>query len=250
MPISSPGALKLFLPANPAISVEPREYHHFNNDDRYKGGLEVYRKALPLSRPDQITMEGSPGYWPNVPKTARRIYAMNPCVKIIVTVIDPAERLESHFAHNNAKNLSDSYRDGKLVPSFHEYYFYPDGKIRTDAVGINIGLYAKNMKHWLTYFPSDRILVVDGAVLKNKPWISMRRFEEFLEIPLTFNRSQFYLRNDHKVFCHKKVRCLARTKGRPHPYVDPEDRERLREFYRKSNEEFFEIIGRRLEWVY
>ena len=244
------GALKHFLRVNDQINVSPAEFHHFSNDTRYRRGLDVYMNELPASNSTQLTMEGSPGYWPTAPKSAGRIYSMDPCVKLILAVIDPAERLESHYAHITAKNMSFAYRDGTFVRTFHDYYFYPNGTIRTDAVGIEVGRYAENMKKWLTYFPFDRIFVVDGSMLKRKPWVPISRIERFLGLQGQVHKADFYRRSDYKVFCHKKVGCLTRSKGRKHPYVDPTDREILRKFYKSSNEEFFKMIGRRLSWAY
>ena len=248
--ISFAAATKNFLQANPKISSPVREFSIFIYDDRYRKGLDAYRDLMPLSREDQVTLEGSPSYWYHLPQSARRIYAMDPCVKLIIIVINPIDLIASYFAQVSSRNRSEIYQDGKRVLNYHDFVYYPNGTVRTNERYIEVGFYAKHMKRWRMYFPSDRILVVDGLGMKWRPWVELRKIEGFLGVPQVFNKSQFYLRSDGRVWCHEKVRYLPPTeKGRTHPYVSPADRKNLSDYFKDSNEEFFRIIGRRLEWA-
>ena len=248
--ISFAGATKKFLQANPKILSPFREFDFFVLEKRYGKGLDAYRNLMPLSRQDQVTLEGSPNYWYTLPQSARRIYAMDPCVKLIVIVINPIDLIASYFAQVSSGNASEIYQDGKRVLNYHDFVYYPNGTVRTNERYIEVGFYAKHMKRWRMYFPSERILVVDGLVMKRRPWVELRKIEGFLGVPQVFNKSQFYLRSDGRVWCHEKVRCLPPTeKGRTHPHVSPADRKNLSDYFKDSNEEFFGIIGRRLKWA-
>ncbi len=62
--------------------------HFFDSDENYGYGLEWYRKKMPYSFPDQITVEKSPAYF--VSDTApARAYAMNNSVKLLLILRDP-----------------------------------------------------------------------------------------------------------------------------------------------------------------
>ena len=43
-------------------------------------------------------------------------------------------------------------------------------------------------------------------------------------------------------------RCLAPSKGRSHPYIVPEVREQLTDFFEPFNKRFFQRIGRTFDW--
>ena len=242
------GAIKHFLLANNYVSVTPYEYHHFSNDQKYSLGLEAYRQQMPESMEDQVTFEGSPGYYPTW-KSIRRIYSMNPCVKLITVFIDPVERLISHYAHITAKDLPDAYVNGVKSTSFHNYYFDINGDIRERATGISEGMYGIHMERWLNYFPLERIHVVDGAVLKTEPWLEMQKLEQFLDVPIMSKKRKFVYRSDGKVFCHVKIGCLAKSKGRVHPNVSETDKRSLKAMYRGSDDYFFQLIKRKLSWA-
>lgn len=44
------------------------------------------------------------------------------------------------------------------------------------------------------------------------------------------------------------LHCLGKTKGRAHPHVRLDVIQKLEDFYRPQNEEFFKLINRRFHW--
>lgn len=97
-------ALLEYLSIHRQIRKADAEVHFFDNDDRYRLGLDFYRRSMPYSRSDQITVEKTPAYFvtPDVPN---RIYAMNSSIRLVLIVRDPVERLISDFAQLRLNRL-------------------------------------------------------------------------------------------------------------------------------------------------
>lgn len=68
-------------------------------DKFYHRGPEWYRQRMPATLPGQITMEKTPSYW--VTRLApKRVYAMNPSVKLLAVVRDPVTRAVSDYTQS------------------------------------------------------------------------------------------------------------------------------------------------------
>lgn len=71
---------------------------------------------MPPTLEGQITMEKTPSYW--VTRTApRRVYEMNPSVKLLAVVRDPVTRAISDYTQS-ARYMSYFF---KILPSFHSH---------------------------------------------------------------------------------------------------------------------------------
>ena len=207
---------------------------------------------MPPSEPHQITVEGSPGYLPTW-RSVRRVWATNPCMKLIVTLVGPVERLISHFTHMAALDLPMLYKFGHprdSQPTFHEFYFQENGQPKGDeAMGIGESKYYWHLDRWLLYFPPEQIHIVDGALLKTEPWTEMTKLEKFLGVPVVSNKEMFRLAG-RGVWCHVKMGCLGKAKGRTHVNVTEEDQATLREFYKEDNQRLYDLLGHRFSWPY
>ena len=203
---------------------------------------------MPKSSPDQVTLEGSPGYLPTH-RAIRRVYAMNPCVKLLVTVVHPVQRLISHHAHMIAMNLSHGYRDGKQITDFHEYYFSDDGSPRHNSTGISEGFYYHHLQEWFRYFPRDRLHIVDGVRLRKEPWRELQAIETFLGVPVTTREVDFIFDEDKGFYCHRFKGCLGKRKGLSHPVVSPADLQALNNLYQDSCEMLLNGLNSNMTWV-
>ena len=95
------GSLGHFLRLHPMIRKASGEKHFFDTDSEYSNGLEHYRKQMPYSYPQQITLEKSPRYF-RTPSAAERIHKFNKTIKLLLIVRDPTTRLVSEYAHRVA----------------------------------------------------------------------------------------------------------------------------------------------------
>uniref|UniRef100_A0A7M4EKZ0 Sulfotransferase n=1 Tax=Crocodylus porosus TaxID=8502 RepID=A0A7M4EKZ0_CROPO len=177
-------------------------------DRNYERGLAWYRDLMPRTLDGQITMEKTPSYF--VTKEApARISAMSKGTKLIVVVRDPVTR---------------------------------------------IGIYAKHLENWLLYFPIGQILFVSGERLISDPAGELGRVQDFLGLKRIITDKHFYFNKTKGFPCLKKAEgsskphCLGKTKGRPHPEIDQEVVQRLRDFYRPFNMKFYQMTGHDFGW--
>ena len=240
------GAIKQFLSANPNIIVRGGEPNFFSRNSLYSKGLSYYRSLMPHSREDQITLEGSPAYL--VMKEApRRIRGAQPCVKLIVTLVNPVDRLVSAFIHRMVHQNPKVYDNNRPKMTFEEFFFKESGAIRLSGM-ISAGKYYVHFLRYLSFFPPEQLHVVDGERLKKAPWEELVKIEEFLGLPSFSNKNKFYYSKKRKFYCHRSFGCLNSGKGRPHPKIDPEKRRILLEYYKPHNEELFNLLNRTFEW--
>ena len=87
-------ALLTYIDLHPDIATVVPEVHFF--DRHYNNGLEWYRNQMPLSKPDQLTVEKTPAYYRST-YGMQRIRAMNASIKLILVVRDPVDRSVSEW---------------------------------------------------------------------------------------------------------------------------------------------------------
>lgn len=54
---------------------------------------------------------------------------------------------------------------------------------------LNPGRYAQNLERWLSYFPPQQLLILDGEELRDDPVAVMYRLQRFLQIQPLFDYS-------------------------------------------------------------
>jgi hypothetical protein len=97
-------ALLEFLSLHPDICHAHDEMHFFDRDERYSLGLEWYRKQMPLSHPNQITIEKTPGYF-ITRRVPSLINDMNQDIKLLIIVRDPVTRIISDYTQSYANHV-------------------------------------------------------------------------------------------------------------------------------------------------
>ena len=244
-------ALLEILKIHPSIRACGNEVHFFDRDENYKKGLEWYRQQMPSSLPGQITIEKSPSYFV-VPEVPERVYRMSKTVKLIVIVREPTRRAISDYAQSLQRKPDN--------PPFEETAIKDPatGEINVEWSKIVIGQYAKHLKRWLKYFPLEQFLFVSGEELIDRPAPEVHLVEKFLNLKSFISESNFYF-NETKGFpCFigkignsgnvGKTHCMGDTKGRKHPPVSKFVLQRLRDYFRPQNEEFYSLANRSFHW--
>ena len=203
----------------------------------------------------QLLFEATPDniYYEEVPE---RIYRHNPKARLILLVREPVSRAISEYnmAFWFAKERElcvreDQYKDyfdylkcpekysfswfieeelrqiketGSLLPSaFH----FPDF--------IRHGLYSEQLKRYYKYFNSEQILVLEDIELKKQRKETLYKIENFLGIP-------------HKIWTDDEIKIS--NVGVYNLPVQEDCKRFLTDFFRSWNEEFFQMIGRRMNW--
>lgn len=138
-------ALLEFLNLHPAVQKASDEVHFFDDDEKYRQGLEWYRSQMPFSLPDQITIEKSPAYFVT-DSAPHRIHAMNSSIKLILIVRDPVTRLISDYAQlaeNKARR-----NDGQKMVSFEQTVLTADGSVNIYYKPVRTSIYSIYFTRW------------------------------------------------------------------------------------------------------
>ncbi|XP_047475241.1 heparan sulfate glucosamine 3-O-sulfotransferase 1-like isoform X2 [Penaeus chinensis] len=239
-------ALLEMLNLHPYIQKNGAEMHFFDDDERYANGIEWYRKKMPYSFDNQITMEKTPSYFISREAPAR-IHAMNTSARLLLIVREPADRVLSDYT----QIMESKLRKGIQIAPFHEKILTPDGEIDETYKAIKISQYAIHVLRWLNVFPRDQIHIVDGDKLIADPFSEIDKVQRFLRLPLHITAENFYFNETKGFYCMRNEtfqKCLADSKGRSHPFVDPALMSKLRKFFAPFNEQFYEMVGQNFSW--
>ena len=239
-------ALLEYLKIHPDIVTYSREMHFFDDDDFYSQSLEVYRRKMPYSFKNQITVEKTPSYFTtfDVPE---RVYRMNSTIKLLLILRDPIQRTISDYT----QVMTGKILKHKPVESFRDKVLEKDGRINKSYKGISRSVYHRHLGRWLEFFKLEQIHIVDGENLVADPYAEIWKVEEFLGIEHKIKEDDFYFNETKGFYCidaEMLQKCLSETKGRQHPYVEPEVLKKLRRFFRPMNKKLFKMIGREFDW--
>lgn len=201
---------------------------------------------MPKSTSEQLTIEKSPSYF-ITEEVPDRIHHMSSSMKLLLVVRDPVERAVSDYAQSLSKGRTSLFEQRIMKET-------NPGEVDPNSYIVNIGLYAKHLRRWLDVFPKSQILVVSGEDLVRKPAEVMVAVQEFLNLEKVVDE-KYFLFNETKGFpCLKRdpnepvPKCLNGSKGRQHPNINPETLEKLRNFYRPYNEEFYKLTSTDFHW--
>ncbi|KAF8360945.1 hst-3.1 [Pristionchus pacificus] len=235
------------LALHPQIKAARREVHYFDDEMNYGKGEEWYLQQMPFSR-NEITIEKTPAYFTN-PLVPERVYRMNPAMKIILIIREPVTRAISDFTQVYYNRLELN----KSLPVFSELAFTREGQIEMSYKPVRNSLYALHLKQWLKIFPLNQILVLDGDIFAKDPLSQLRLAEDFLGLPHAIRDSQLIFNPSKGFHCFRKtssskVKCLGRSKGRPHREIDDKTQQHLARLLRPHNRVFFQMINRVFPW--
>ena len=243
-------ALQFFLQLHPDLAIDIQELNFFALEYLYSLGYDWYRRNQPPSRLDQITVQRGTWFWDAV-GVPERIKSMNSSVKLIIVVCEPSRRVVSWYMHKitHSKDRTD-------VPSFEEQFFRNNKLIRGQRA-LHSGRYKDFLYRWMNYFNSSQMLIVDGEDLRKNPIPELRRTEDFLGIGHKI-RNNSLLYNSRKGFWCKRSTdpesispydCLPASKGRRHAPVDENALNKVKQYFKPYNEQFFALVGHKYNWV-
>ena len=222
---------------------------------------------MPFSYENEITIEKSPSYFRNT-IVAKRVFDLNPKMKLILVLCSPIKRTISIYVHmlahrslkynsrkhkNNSEHLASEifYKNGSVI--------IDDSKsgLRKKAGNLIFdSLYVVHLKNWLKYFTLEQILLINGDEFIRNPYNEVKKIENFLNLK-SFVRPEFYIFDENKGFyCLntklvtqlKEDSCLGEDKGREKPVIDKHVIDKLKDFYKPYNFELFKLINQTPFW--
>ncbi|XP_043961597.1 heparan sulfate glucosamine 3-O-sulfotransferase 5 [Gambusia affinis] len=241
-------ALLEMLNLHPAVVKASQEIHFFDNDKNYARGIGWYRGKMPFSLPHQITIEKSPAYF-ITEEVPERIFKMNSSIKLLIIVREPTTRAVSDYT----QVLEGKERKNKTYHKFENLAIDANTcEVNTKYKAVRTSIYTKHLERWLKYFPVEQFHIVDGDRLITDPLPELQLVESFLNLPSRISQYNLYFNATRGFYCLRFNivfnKCLAGSKGRIHPEVDPSVVTKLQKFFHPFNQKFYQVTGRTFNW--
>ena len=241
------GTTSLFshLPEHPCIV----ESHHDNIgffNDNFNLGVNWYKSFFPTKSYKKniekkhgkfLAFDVTTRYMENK-RTAENIKKIKPEIKIIVMLRNPIDRAYSQFhvsVKDNDEQLSfDEAVNEEMNRLKQEIKECNDNKLRAFPKEhrhyIRKSLYAMQLRPWFDIFPRDNILVLSTEMFKENEKQIYNEIFKFLDIPEIQIRDKQHMQKGEYTPMNKKVH------------------KELGDFFKKHNEELFDLIGKRFDW--
>jgi hypothetical protein len=230
--------LQSILTQHPEVGEPLRKepnYFSFN----YTKGEEWYRANFPIEEPGLITGDATTNYMFD-PRAAERMARMLPDAKIIMLLREPVGRARSHHQMSVAVG-DDTLPFGEAIAQEDQRLEGEVEKMLRDPAYAawsfrrfsyrSRGLYLEQLKRLESFYPKDRILVMDSGFLFKNTDEALAEVEGFLGLK-DWKPSRYKAEN------------VAKVKSE----VDEETIASLQEFFRVPNAELFEHLGRAPLW--
>lgn len=206
---------------------------NFDRGDRW------YRSHFPRLRPGQLTFESSP-YYLFHPAAPARAAAMLPAAKFIVLLRNPTRRAYSHYLHSCALGV-------ETLP-FEEAIAAEELRLKeADTLGIDSpegrrihrnfsyqarGLYAEQLRRWLTYVPSSRVNIQKSEAWFKNPDETFSEVLDFLELP------RFT----------PKIWAMSNSRRSSAPPMHTDTQMQLNRYFAADSEELRRLLGWKTAW--
>ena len=243
-----------YMSMHPRIVIRSAPYYEISFfDHQYGRGLEWYRKNMPCSLSNQITIEKSPSYFHSMDAPAR-IYQMNSSIKLIALVREPVDRIISWFTFQKNRIKHFNYNLDKCA------FKQPSGDINIGCQAIRESIYDDGIKRYLSFFSQNQIQIIETERFKRNPYTVLREIEEFLNIEHAIKPDNFVYIEEKGVFCLRQNRgsnnasCYGHRRGRNTTQVKESitysnlTLHRLKSFFKPHNEELFRLINKTFDW--
>lgn len=240
-------AMLEFLGLHPQLKVAYHEIHYFDNEENYIKGFEWYRKEMPHSYKNQITIEKSPRYF-IADKAPERIYKMNSTIKLIFVLRNPTVRVISDYTQVFYNKMEKGKPNERLVDLVIDS---KSGEINQKYKAVNISVYHSHFERWLQYFNRDQIHIVDGDNLISHPWEETRKVETFLGIRHSITKDHFSFNHTKGFHCMQLdsvQKCLSYSKGRTHVHTDQIITDKLNKYFSPHNKQLYRMFNRTFQW--
>lgn len=197
-----------------------KELRYFSHDEYYSKGEKWYRSHFPIKKkmPDNsLTFEASVDYLSSS-EAPERLKNLLPNIKLIVLLRNPTERAISHYFHS----IKKGWKQGKILNAM---------KVE-ETILKQKGLYKEQLERYYKLFPSDNILVLSSEKFFENPVETLKEVYLFLGVDPNIEISDL---------SPKQV-------GFNREPVDAAVYDYLNDYYKTSNQELFDYIGKDFEW--
>lgn len=174
-PKTGTSALFAWLSRHPEIYTVPEKELHFFDVHRDRG-RDWYRERFDPAG-DRIAGEGSPSYLAH-PTAVRELAELNPSIRLIVMVRDPAARTWSDYHYGVSRSW---YHEPFEVRLIRELGRLLDGRPIQRSI-VDASRYGHHLERALAHVPGEQILVISQEDLDATPAVVFERVCRFLGV--------------------------------------------------------------------
>lgn len=204
----------------------------------YNKPFSWYKAFFPVKSENYITGEATPDYffYEEIPPRIKRFL---PTTKFIVLLRNPVDRTISQYNYNvdrgvenlpletalkqEPNRMKDNFKiklnSGYVSNSYREFSY------------TNRGMYARQLKFWLKYFPLKQFFVCSTGQMKNETTKTINDIYEFLDLK--------------KI---DSIKPVQKNASKNNVKINAELSVKLNEVFKIENEELFKMIGKRFSW--
>ena len=227
---SATSTLHAYLAEHPDIKTADEKELHFFDDESQDWSSPPYDQLHAHFLGEQrgrLALDATPIYifWP---QALERIQAYNPTARLILTFRDPIARAWSHWRmetqrHAERMSFSDAIRHGRARLNRRNLYTH---YWRVHSY-VERGFYARQLKHALTVFPKEQMLLLNYEEVTQHPQSAMGKIVRFCGV------------SPHQIQHEKHV-----LSGPDHlGSIGEEDTQYLRSIYQADTQEFAKLSG-------
>lgn len=254
-------SLHYYLHQHPSLQgALEKEVSFFSNEQNYFLGLDWYHSKFkdirnPFPSKKTLFFESTPEYIYNH-KSIERIHQYNKELKLILILREPVSRAFSAWnmfrdfktrtngipevlLDNRESSLYKELYSTKSFPSFNqvvekEFVRIKEHSTQMEPSFIRRGIYVEQLKNLFNYFDASQVLILDFNELQKNTLKTLEKVTRFLNI-----------NND----CWSEKASTKSYNKRPYvSKIDPNVKEKLKEFYIPYNEELFDLINKKFDW--
>lgn len=197
------------------------EENQFFNDKHYSKGVDWYfDKFSPANKSDEVNIEKENNYYHfdksatyfDDPKVAQRAANLLPTARIVILLINPADRAYSWYQHIKAHGdqVANSFTFDQIIMSNDDIRHDSEHRMMTTNISNSIrqlrsrclhpGYYSQHLSKWLEFYPSKQIIIIDGQWFKHNPASVMNRLQLLLHLSQTLDYNQLLVYSEEKGF--------------------------------------------------
>jgi hypothetical protein len=217
---------------------QKKELHYF--DAYFKNGMSWYLNNFKLAENSKLKYSGeATPYYIFHPYIAKRIHSSFPDSKFIILFRNPIDRAFSHYQMSVRRGLEkrtfeDAIKDESwcIFKQRVRMVFNKGFNLKhAEKSYISRGLYYKQLKRWLGYFPKENFLFLKSENLFSNPQPEINKVCEFLKI------SKFEIKDYELV-----------NQGNYADQIKEETKNRLEKFFANDTKKLEKITNMKFKW--
>ncbi len=217
------------------------EHNYFSKENIYKRGLQYYKYFMPRKkRSTDVTIDHGQNFFFS-PIVAKRIHEVQPNVKLMLMLCDPAKQaLRSHI-HRKVKSPEDI-----------KSQLFSNTSINEKSIHILHGMYDDYMFNWMRYYNPHQIFYVDMEALLENPVFVLNKIEAFLGVNKTITEDDFVFDQNRRYYCRKLkgiANCKIEEEESKEFVINADLLRELHNIYRPHNIKLLLMISQKLSFM-